>query len=294
MWNRGALAAEAVGCANHLADAVFADRRFLRSAVGHEICEKLEVARPAKDGGGLDRADAPAERRRKRNRLAKHFSVHGGVGHHALLAQAARPSLKLRLDQRDHAPACAQHGEGGRQNQPDGDERHVHDSQRRRQLKHLRPQRAGVRLLHAHHARVGAQFRGELVRADVDGVDEPGPRAQQHVRKSAGRGTDVHADLPGGRNAERLQRTRQLESAAADVGQVASGHFEPVGFRNPRRAARDLPAVLHRQPCGDQRLRALAARRETSPDQRHIGAKTVRFLHWATLHFAVWVGEGNW
>ena len=70
------------------------------------------------------------------------------------------------------------------------------------------------------HARVLAQRPRQLAVAHIHRIDPRRAPLQQAIGEAAGRGADVRADPARRVHAERIQRGRQLQPAAADVGQA--------------------------------------------------------------------------
>ena len=117
--------------------------------------------------------------------------------HHAVFAHLSLARLELGLDEGQEPALLPHNGGGHRQNQPDGNEGHVHHRKIRAQGKLLQSQRPRVGALHDGNARVVAQPPVQLAVAHVDGVDVLCPVAQQHVGKAAGGRADVHGDRAG-------------------------------------------------------------------------------------------------
>ncbi len=78
-------------------------------------------------------------------------------------------------------------------------------------------QGTGVRPFHRHDARIAAERLGQLAAADIEGVDAGGAALQQDVGEAAGRGADIERDQPPRIDLERVERGRQLVTAAADI-----------------------------------------------------------------------------
>jgi hypothetical protein len=82
--------------------------------------------------------------------------------------------------------------------------------------------------------------------SDVEGDDTACAALKQDVGEAAGRSADVERQLPGGGNRKGVERVRQLQAAAADVGMVGGGgrgrsrRRPPPVNRLSRRPARSL------------------------------------------------------
>ena len=133
--------------------------------------------------------------------------------------------FKLRLDQRQEdgigngrrAPGPEHLGEGRKdfENRNEGD---VHDRKVRRRGKIIRPEVPGV-FFEENDARIAAQAVVDLADRDVDGENPDRAALKKAIRESARGGADVGAGAAFGRNAERVQRFGQLQSAPADKRQ---------------------------------------------------------------------------
>ena len=126
-------------------------------------------------------------------------------------------------------------------------------------------QMPGVEVLDDDDARIVAQPPVELPVADVERDDARGAALQQHVGEAAGRGADVERLAAGDGDAEGVERVRELQAAAADVGVVR--REQRRRRRRHRPACRPWsPARRPRSPGrrGSTRLGALARGREAA------------------------------
>ena len=76
------------------------------------------------------------------------------------------------------------------------------------------------------HAGVAAELPVQLIVSDVERDHVACAALQQHVGEAAGRRSDVERPSSFDGNPEHVQRVRQLEAAAADVGMVGRGQFD--------------------------------------------------------------------
>ena len=106
--------------------------------------------------------------------------------------------------------------------------------------------------------------------SDIERDDSSGAPPEQHVSEAAGRRAHVQRLTVPDVDAEDVERVRQLDAAATDVGVIGceQRHFRIGGHR--RAGLRLRLAVDPDLPGEDQRSGALARRREASIDQQQV------------------------
>ena len=155
----------------------------------------------------------------------------------------------------------------------------------------LRGKRARVDPFDRDHARIGAQLPVQLSVAHVDGHDPRGAALQERVGKPPGRGADVEAEASGDVDAEGVERRRELDSAARDVGMLAAGEHD-VGVRPDERAGLAHHLAVHTDLTGqDHGARAFARRGQAPLDKQEV--KPDALVQWvrASTHRAI---AGSW
>ena len=131
----------------------------------------------------------------------------------------------------------------------------------------LRRKKARIGTLHEADARVVAQLHGNLAEAGIDGGDMRRAVLQQAVGESASRGANVEAGSARYGDLPVVERRRQLEAAAAHVGQVFAEQADGRVQRNGRARLVDL-LFAHQDTAGkDERARTFAAGNEPPLDQ---------------------------
>ena len=121
---------------------------------------------------------------------------HGGiVGDDAAFSDVLAAHFELRLEQDDRLGAGLRQGEGRIDDLEDRHKAHVGDDQ----VDRIRDQRGGqvaaVDAFQRDDARIVAQPLGQLVMADIDGIDFCGAALEQHLGEPAGRRAEIEADL---------------------------------------------------------------------------------------------------
>ena len=101
---------------------------------------------------------------------------------------------------------------------------------------------AGIEVLDDDDARVVADLPVELPVTDVQRDDARGAALEQDVGEAASRRADVERLASGDVDAEGVERVRQLEPAAADIGMVGRDERD-VGVGVDRRARPSRPAA---------------------------------------------------
>jgi hypothetical protein len=109
--------------------------------------------------------------------------------------------------------------------------------------------------------------------ADVDRVDARRAALEQAVREPAGRGADVEAHAARGVDGERVERGRQLDAAARDVGMRRSGDLDLGVLRHGDARLVGAPAGDGDRAREDHRLRLLAGRSEAAQDEQAVEAQ---------------------
>ena len=181
------------------------------------------------------------------------------VAHHAALADLLPPGLELRLDQGDQPGAGRGKPQPGGQHGFEADEAGVADDGAGRVRDQVAVQMPGIGFFQHDHARIGAQFPGELAVADIDGIDPRCAMVEQDIGEAAGRGADIEADPPGRIDAETLDAVGQLQAAARNPGMVAPAHRQRAVVRHRGARLVDPPLAVEHRAGHDQRL-GLAAR----------------------------------
>ena len=192
------------------------------------------------------------------------------IAHDAAAADPLAARLELRLDQRGDGRLFGELRRHRRQDQPQTDEADIDGGQTRRGPDRARGKGADVGALQTGHPWVGAQGGVELVAADIDGVDMGGIPPQQHVGEAAGRSADIEAGQAGGVEAEGVERRRELETAAGDVG-VGGRGLDPRIRADRVRGTCDEAAVGPDQAGLDRRPRLRPAAEMPVLDQEPVG-----------------------
>ena len=111
----------------------------------------------------------------------------------------------------------------------------------------------------------------QLMRADIDGINEPGACAQQDIRKAPGRGANIETNLVARVDAKMLERSRELHAAARNVGMNRRGLYARIG-RERLGCLFNLNAVRAHEPGPDRGLRGGATRKNAAFHKQTIGA----------------------
>ena len=130
---------------------------------------------------------------------------------------------------------------------------------------------ADIGLFHRDDSGVAVQRGMQLAAADVDREYQAGAVRQQHLGKAAGRRADVEADMVLDINGILLQRARQLDAAARDIGMRGLRGQCRVGGDGFRGFCHRL-AVGNHKPGVDGRARPCPAFEQAALDQKHIRA----------------------
>src|SRR5438477_10678592 len=131
-------------------------------------------------------------------------------------ARVLAACLELRLHEHNRLPARRSEFEQPRQRLSYADERDVADDELRR--KRQLHDRACIRSLEDDDPRVLADARVQLTVTDVERDHVRGSALEQDVGEPAGGGADVETVPPGRVDRERLERVRELDPPARDVG----------------------------------------------------------------------------
>ena len=195
----------------------------------------------------------------------------------AAWADLALSRLELRLDEDNQASAVLDQPENRRDHQPERDEGGVDESD-------VDPVRdvaavvmADVRPFDVHNPWIFPESPGKLSVADVDGIDLCGPRLEETIGETAGRGPHVEGDkIPDG-DAEGFESAPQLQAAPAYIGVLFSADpdLRIDGDRGSRFVQR--PFANKDLPREDQRLSLLLVLGQAPPDKEAIQADFWRF-----------------
>src|ERR1051326_1657089 len=179
--------------------------------------KEFAIAVAAEDRRGRDTGDAPTTCDKKRFDVRADGRVHRRIADDAFFDAAAR-CFELRLDQRQQTSARHQPLFDRRQDQLERDEAYG-DGRKIRQFAEARTiERTNVGLLERHESAAAAQFLMQLVAADVDRIDMPRAASEQNFSKAPGGRADVEANAILDIEAETIERGRQFDAAARDVG----------------------------------------------------------------------------
>src|SRR5262249_17735000 len=106
----------------------------------------------------------------------------------------------------------------------------------------------------------------QLIVSDIDGIDAGSTAIEQHFAETAGRGAKVEADPFLGIDGECVERSRELNSAAGNIGMREARAEFSLG-RKRLRGSFHQHAVSGNQSCFDCCLRTRPAWREATLDQ---------------------------
>ena len=189
----------------------------------------------------------------------QHLQVHRRVPDHAFFSDLFPARLELGLHQAHGLSLRGQQSVQRRQDQPQGDKRHVHRRKVQLLWDLLMGKIAGVGAFHAHHPRVSPELPVQLAVAHIHSVDLCGPVLQHAVREAAGGCADIGADLAVHGQGKRLHGLLQLQTAPADIGQSMAPHLDGGGIGH-RRAGLVHPLTVNKHTAGhDNGLGLLAA-----------------------------------
>ena len=213
--------------------------------------------------------------------------MHRRVGDEPVFADLVAARLELRLHERDHIGVCGEERRQRRQDVPQRDERHIDRHQIGRVGHVVFRQPARVHALADEHPRIGAKSPIELAVSDIDRDDGGGAALEQHVGESARRGADVQRAAAGGKDAEGVERGRELDAAAGDVWMIRLRELDArVG--GDRRAGLRFDLTVDRDlPGENQRPRALAGRDEAAGDEGDVKTRLALQCFLATIQSAI-------
>ena len=158
--------------------------------------------------------------------MLQHLQVYGRIPYNTLFADLFPAGLKLGLNQAGDLTALPQQAIKSGKNQLEGDEGHVDGCKIQLIRDLLMGQIPGIRALHADHARIIAQLPVQLAIAHIHGINLLCTVLQHAVRKSAGGGADVGADLIVQIQGESLHRFFQLQAAPAHILQRCTADLD--------------------------------------------------------------------
>jgi hypothetical protein len=249
--------------------------------------EEFLIARGAGDDRWRHGDSLEARRRgRLRDRREDRF-VHRGVGDEPVLADLVAPRLELRLHERDHIGVCGKERRKRRQDVPQRDERDVNRHQIRRVRQVVRAEGARVHALGDEDARVGAQAPIELPVADVERDDRACAALEQHVGEPARRRANVQRAAAAGKDAEGIERARELDAPAADVWMIRRGKRDALVGGDRRAGLRNDLTVDCDVSCENQRLGALARGGEAAGDEGDVKTRLALQCFLATIQSAI-------
>ena len=166
-----------------------------------------------------------------------------GVADHAAGAHLIGRRLELGLHEGEEpAPITEQLHDGG-QDHADAGERDVADGEVEGAGEPLRGHVDDVGALEQRDPRVAAQAPGELRAPDVHRDDAGRAALEEAVGEATGRAPDIDACEARGVHAERVERTRELEPAAADVRDPPLHMDRGAGLDARGRRLEPLPAA---------------------------------------------------
>src|ERR1700678_4536461 len=143
---------------------------------------------------------------------------------------------------------------------------------------------------------MAAQRRMQLLAPDIDGEHPAGAVGEQHLGEAAGRRADVETDVILDVERMSLQRARQLDAAARDIGmrrlraEFGVGGDKLGGFQHRSVVGDDQTGFdrglgagpAFEQPALDQQqVRALAGKTQVRPSSIEI----IEYDVWHDLHF---------
>ena len=119
-----------------------------------------------------------------------------------------------------------------RKDQLQGDEAYVYRGKVQLVGDLLMGEVTGVGPLHAYHPLIAAELPGKLTVANIHGVDLGRAVLEHTIRKTAGRSTDIGADITAKVDGEGGHGLFQLQSAPAHVFQGIAPHFDGRVIQN--------------------------------------------------------------
>lgn len=134
----------------------------------------------------------------------------------AALADLAAFEFELGFDEADEVTAGCQDGKGAGQDEVEGDEGDIDNDDGGGFSGVGKGEVAAIEFFPGDDAGILAQFPGELVRADIEGVDAEGAALEEAIGEAAGRSADIDGDFVLGIDGEGVQGGFEFEAAAAD------------------------------------------------------------------------------
>ena len=162
------------------------------------------------------------DRRSEIDHLLDDLLMYLRIAHDALLADLLPACLELWLDQADDLTVLRHQLPHRRQHLHQRNKRNVNRDKGCRLLDLLRRHITDVRLFHADDPRVIAQLPVEQSVSDIHRIDLYRAILQHTVGKASGRSSDIHAHPALQSQVKMTHRLFQLESAAADIFQLAA------------------------------------------------------------------------
>ena len=194
------------------------------------------------------------------------------VGDDAAAADVFGLQLELGFDQGEDHSRWSYQLEGVRQDQSQRDEGDVDHAKVDRLGNVGAREVAGVQMFAHDHARIVADFPGELAVADVDRVNLRRAALQEAIGEAAGGRADVERGHAGGIDREMIERAFEFQSAAADIFRRRGDDEFGVGRDFDGGFVQD--AIAEADFAGhDGALRLLAAREMPLLDQDNIEAR---------------------
>jgi hypothetical protein len=192
--------------------------------------------------------------------------------------------LELGLDQRNHIAAGPQPPGDNRQDESQGNERHVdrNDVERLRQ----RFQRADIGPFHDNDAPILPQPPVQDPLSNVDGVHLLRAMLQQTIREATRGSSDIGADLAFDSQAVGFERRLELESATRDKTRW-SDDLQPGGLRHHLRRLDRRLAIDPDFAGQDEAPSARSALGQAPPHQRLVEALPAAPRGWPLRFFLV-------
>jgi hypothetical protein len=199
------------------------------------------------------------------------------TAHDSAFANQSAADFKLWLDEENEFAArlsfVGKRGTQGRgQHLGRGDEGDIHGDEFDRLGHLLQFEITRVGFLQQTDARVGAKTRIDLTVSGIDGENAGGSVLQHAVGKTAGRGSNIHANGALERDAPVGERGLEFEASAADITQVIAEQANDAIVGD--RVARLLNFLLiDKDASGENHgLRALARWYETTFDKKNVNS----------------------
>ena len=170
------------------------------------------------------------------------------VSHNPALADVRFAYLELRFDERDQPSATLDNRECRRESQFERDKADI-DNRRLRfpPDKMLVHELTRVQPLERNDSCIICNFWMKLVMSDINGVDFGRTTLEQHFRESTCGSADVETDKSLRRDRKPVERRRELECAARDIGMRGRVIHARVGGQqlcrlfNPYAVCADVP-----------------------------------------------------